>query len=120
MRRGEIWTIAGGGAYTGKPRPVVIVQDDAYGATESVTVCPLTTSRVDTPLIRPQVEPTLSNGLRTPSRLMADKLTTAPRTRLGDHIGRLSEADMVRLNRAMLAFLGLARSLRPSATSRRP
>jgi hypothetical protein len=32
MRRGEIWTVAAGAAYTGKPRPAVIVQDDRFDA----------------------------------------------------------------------------------------
>ncbi|MGL5929638.1 MAG: type II toxin-antitoxin system PemK/MazF family toxin, partial [Dermatophilaceae bacterium] len=44
MRRGDIRIAAARGAYTGKPRPVVIVQDDRFDATSSVTVCPLTTS----------------------------------------------------------------------------
>jgi mRNA interferase MazF len=30
MKRGEIWSVAGGGDYTNKPRPVVIVQDDQF------------------------------------------------------------------------------------------
>ena len=33
MRRGDIWTVAGGKDYAGKPRPVVIVQDDSFDAT---------------------------------------------------------------------------------------
>ena len=32
MNRGEIWTVAGVPAYAGKPRPAVIVQDDAFAA----------------------------------------------------------------------------------------
>lgn len=31
----------------GQPRPVVIVQDDRFDATASLTVCPLTTNPVD-------------------------------------------------------------------------
>lgn len=30
MTREEIWTVAGGGGYTVKPRPCVIVQDVAF------------------------------------------------------------------------------------------
>ena len=36
MRRGEVWTAAGGKDYAGKPRPIVIVQDDRFNATSSV------------------------------------------------------------------------------------
>ena len=43
MRRGEVWTVAGGGNYTGKPRTAVIVQDDSFDATASITICAFTT-----------------------------------------------------------------------------
>jgi mRNA-degrading endonuclease toxin of MazEF toxin-antitoxin module len=54
LRRGEIWTVAGGADYAGKPRPAVI----------------------------------------------------------GTRIGTLDAEDVVRLNRAILVFLGLAGSPR--------
>ena len=34
MRRGEIWTVAGGAAYAGKSRPAVIIQDDRFDAND--------------------------------------------------------------------------------------
>lgn len=74
MRRGEIWTVAGGKDYAGKPRPVVIVQDDNFDATDSITVCAFTTDPTDAPLICLAVEPNERNGLRSPCRLMIDKL----------------------------------------------
>ena len=112
MKRGEIWTIAGGGDYTGKPRPAVIVQDDSFDATASVTLCAFTTDPTDAPLFRIPVEPSEKNGLRAPSSLMVDKLTTVSRGRLGYRVGRLDDEDMVRLNRAILVFLGMAGSSR--------
>jgi len=112
MRRGEIWTASGGNDYAGKPRPVVIVQDDAFDATASVTVCALTTDPTDAPLFRLPVEPNEGNGLRAACRLMADKITTMSRSRLGRQVGRLDEEDLVRLNRAALVFLGLAATRR--------
>lgn len=108
MRRGEIWTVAARGAYTGKPRPAVIVQDDRFDATNSVTVCAFTSDPTDAPLLRLPVEPDASNGLSQPSRLMVDKLTTVPRANVAVHVGRLGEQDMLRLNRAIVVFLGLA------------
>lgn len=112
MRRGEVWTVAGGGDYTGKPRPAVIVQDDRFEATESVTICVFTTDPTEAPLLRPLVQPDDENGLEAESRMMIDKLTTVRRSRLGDRVGRLSDEDMVRLNRAVLVFLGFAGSRR--------
>jgi mRNA interferase MazF len=108
VKRGEVWTAAGGADYAGKPRPVVIVQDDRFAATVSVTICAFTSDPTDAPLLRVAVEPNEANGLRATSRLMIDKITTIPKTKLGNRIGRLADADMVRLNRAMMLFLGLA------------
>ena len=112
MKRGEIWTIAGGGDYTGKPRPAVIVQDDSFDATASVTICAFTTDPADAPLFRIPIKPSEKNGLRAPSRLMVDKLTTVSKERLGSRVGGLDDEDMVRLNRAILVFLGMAGSSR--------
>jgi mRNA interferase MazF len=108
MRRGEIWTAAGGKDYAGKPRPVVIVQDDRFDATASVTVCAFTTDPTEAPLLRLPVEPDERNGLRAPCRLMVDKITTVPKTKLGSRLGQLDDEEMLRLNRAMMVFLGLA------------
>lgn len=108
MRRGEIYAAAARGPYSGKPRPVVIVQDDRFDATASVTVCPLTTSAVDAPLVRIRIDPDARNGLEQPSSLMVDKLTTMPRTNLAARLGHLADEDMLRLGRAMVVFLGLA------------
>lgn len=108
MNRGEIWTAAGGKHYAGKPRPVVIVQDDHFAATASVTICAFTTDPTDAPLFRIEIEPSETNGLKEPSRLMVDKVTTVPRDKLGERIGKLGEPDIQRLNRAILVFMGLA------------
>jgi mRNA interferase MazF len=108
VKRGEVWIVAGGKDYAGKPRPVVILQDDRFDRTDSVTVCAFTTDPTDAPLFRLLVKPSESNGLRAVSRLMVDKITTIPRTKLGAHVGRLDDEDMVRLNRAVLVFLGIA------------
>jgi mRNA interferase MazF len=86
----------------------VLVQDDRFDGTASVTLCAFTTDPTEAPLFRLLVEPTPDNGLQAPSRLMVDKLTTVSRDKLGERIGRLSDEDLVRLNRALVLFLGLA------------
>ena len=88
--------MAGGSGYASKPRPVVIVQDDAFTARDSVTVCLITTDPADLPVFRVAVDPSPDYGLRTTSRL-------------GQCIGRLADDDLLRLNRSLLMFLGLAR-----------
>ncbi len=107
MRRGEVWTVSGAG-FAAKPRAAVIVQDDGFDATASVTVCVFTTDETEAPLFRLAVTPSDRNRLRSVSRLMVDKLTTVSKERLGERIGRLDDADVVRLNRAIVVFLGLA------------
>src|SRR5665213_3220832 len=112
MRRGDIWTVAGGKDYAGKPRPVVIVQDDSFDATDSITVCAFTTDETTAPLFRLPVEPNERNGLRAICSLMVDKITTVPKSKIGAHVGRLDDEDILRLNQAVLVFLGLAISPR--------
>ena len=109
MERGDIWTVAGGTGYTGEPRPAVIVQDDHFD-TDSVTVCPCTTDPTDAPLIRLAIEPTQTTGVHEPCRIMVDKITTVNRSKLGRRIGALDDTDLVRLNRAIVMFLGIASS----------
>jgi mRNA interferase MazF len=110
MRRGDVWTVAGAKDYAGKARPVVILQDDSFDGTKSITICAFTTDDTDAPLFRLAVEPSERNGLRAPCRLMVDKVTTVPKSKLGAHIGRLDDEDVLRLNQAVLVFLGLATS----------
>jgi mRNA interferase MazF len=119
MKRGEVWTVSGGRDYSGKPRPAVIVQDDSFDATDSITVCAFTTDPTEAPLFRLVVEPNERNGLRSPCRLMVDKITTVPKAKLGEQVGRLDDEDMLRLNQAMAVFLGMAVS-RPTGRPKTP
>ncbi len=109
MKRGEVWTVSDRTSHTGKPRPAVIVQEDRFDQTSSITLCAFTTDPTDAPLLRMLIEPTDRNGLKIASRLMIDKITTVPKVRLGKRIGKLNDEDTVRLNRALTVFLGLAR-----------
>jgi len=108
VRRGELWTAAGGKHYAGKPRPVLVVQDDRFDATGSITICPLTSDPTEIPLLRIQLDPRSNNPLTQPSSIMIDKLTTMPRSKLREHIGAVSDTDMLALSRALVVFLGLA------------
>jgi mRNA interferase MazF len=107
VTRGAIYTAAARGPYTRKPRPVVILQDDRFDATASITICPFTTNPVEAPLIRLPIDPSEENGLDQPSQLMIDKVTTMPRSSLGERLGRLRDDELVALNRALIVFLGL-------------
>jgi mRNA interferase MazF len=73
-----------------------------------VTVCAFSTDPTDAPLIRLLVEADEMTGILESSRLMVDKVTTIPRSKLGERIGQLSDDDTIRLSRALVVFLGLA------------
>ena len=109
MKCVETWSMAGGPGYASKPCPAVIIQVDGFTETLSIAVCPLTSQPIEAPMLRIQLEPSPENGLRAASRLMADKVTTVPKSRLGQCIGCLADDDLLRLNRSLLVFLGLAR-----------
>jgi mRNA interferase MazF len=108
-RRGDVVTCAPPGEY-GKPCPAVVLQADLFNETHaSVTVCPLTSERVGTPLFRVPVTATADSGLKKESEAMADKLTTLRRDRIGLVIGRLDDLVMDRIDSAVLLWLGLGR-----------
>lgn len=107
MIRGEIWTVAGG-VYASKPRPALVIQDDRYDATESVTVLPLTSHLVEAPLLRIPVQPSELSGLQRGSHVMVDKLTTVRRSNVQSRIGRLTPSQLAEVERALLVFLGIA------------
>lgn len=106
VRRGEIWLI-GGGVYASKPRPAVILQSDRFG-TESVTVCPCTTTDVDAPMLRMPIPADEGTGLRSASFLMVDKVTTVRRSNVTRRVGALSRDQVTELDRRILVFLGFA------------
>lgn len=107
MKRGEIWWVAGG-VYASKPRPAVVIQGDGFGGTESVTVCPFTTTAVDAPLLRYPVRADDSNGLEHDSQLMIDKVTTVRRANVIRRAGLLSATQLLEVERLLMVFLGLA------------
>ena len=105
MRRGDIVTVAGG-VYARRPRPALIVQDDRFDATDSLTVCPFTSTEVDAPLLRVPVTADEENGLDQDSFLMVDKLTTVRRSNAHAIVGRLAATTLVEFERRLLVFLG--------------
>lgn len=107
MIRGEIWTVAGG-VYASKPRPAVILQDDRFDGTDSVTVCPVTSTAVSAPLLRLPLGADALSGLDAASFVMADKITTVRRSHVSERVGRLSARQLVDLERLVMVFLGLA------------
>lgn len=110
MRRGDVVISAdpAAGGYGTKPRPHIVVQADAFAATESVTLCPVTTTLVQADTMRIGIAPNARNGLKQASWIMADKIMTVRRARVAKIVGRIGADDMNRLDLALMTFLGLA------------
>ena len=107
MRRGDLVTVALPGDF-GKSRPALVVRSDLFSNHATITVLPVTSTPVETPLFRLPVDPTPNNGLREPSFVMVDKTMSIRAEKLGAAFGRLGRADMTRVNRALALFLGIA------------
>ena len=107
MRRGDLVTVALQGDF-GKPRPALVIQSDFFADHATVTVLPMASTVTQAPLIRLPIEPSSDNGLHEPSFVMVDKPMSIRVEKVGPRFGRLDDADMVRVNRALAVFLGIA------------
>ncbi|HEV8023657.1 MAG TPA: type II toxin-antitoxin system PemK/MazF family toxin [Candidatus Nanopelagicales bacterium] len=107
-RRGDIVTVAGG-VYAKKPRPALVLQDDAFDSTTSITVAPFTSVAVEAPLLRLTVPADDSTGLDVVSYVMIDKITTVRRSNIGERLGSMDPTLMIEVERRVAAFLGFAR-----------
>ena len=107
IKRGDIVTCALSGDY-GKPRPAVVVQSDLFNKTHaSVTLCPITSDLVETPLFRILLLPNKPTGLISVSQIMVDKVVSIKSERITQKIGELSFDEVLRLNNSLKLWLNL-------------
>lgn len=108
MTRGAVVIVAAKGAYTGKPRPAIIVQADLFNPTHaSITVCPITSDCVDAPLFRVPLPPGDRTGLSTASQVMVDKVVSVPRTAIVREVGRCDSDQLAAVADALRVWLDL-------------
>jgi len=107
MRRGDIVTVAAPGDF-GKPRPALVIQSDLFDALPSVALCLITSTLRDTPIFRITVDPSPANGLQRVSQIQVDKILTVARESIGGVIGRLDDATLLKVNRSLAVFVGIA------------
>jgi mRNA interferase MazF len=108
VTRGAVVIVSARGAYTGKPRPALVVQADSFNPTHaSVTICPITTACIDAPLFRVNVPPGERTGLRTASQVMVDKIASVPRASIVRRVGRCDEATAHAVDDALRNWLGV-------------
>ena len=108
MRRGNVVTVAMQGDF-GKPRPALILQSDVFSDIHAtVTVALISSEIVQAPIFRLDIEPSETNGLSRPSQVQIDKIMSIRSEKIGSVIGELNDVMMVRVNRALALWLGLA------------
>jgi mRNA interferase MazF len=107
MRRGDLVTVAAPGDY-GKPRPALVIQSDLFDELPSVTLCLVTSTLRDAPIFRITVDPSPENGLQRISQVQVDKVLTVARERIGGVIGRLDDDTLLKVNRSLAVFVGIA------------
>lgn len=105
MRRGDVVVASPRGDY-GKPRPCVVIQSDLFEPTDSLLVCLMTSEVRDADDLRLTLSPTPLNGLRLPSQIMVEKITTVRRERCR-RIGTLKPTEIGRLNALLAMVIGL-------------
>ena len=106
MKRGDLVTITLQGDY-GKPRPALVIQSDLFSEHPSVVILPVTSELRDTPLCRVTIAPNEINGLSRPSDVMVDKVQTVGRDKIGPVFGRLSQEELLSVNRMLAVFIGV-------------
>ena len=106
MRRGEVWWVAFGRSLGGeirKRRPAVILTTNAAIVhLNRVQVIPLTTN-----VSRVYPGEALVTINDRSHKAMADQLTTVSKARITDFFGKLSSADMEKLEGTVRLHLGL-------------
>jgi len=108
VKRGAIVVVAARGAYTGKPRPALVVQSDLFNATHaSVTICPITSDCVDAPLFRLSLPPGSRTGLNSVSQVMIDKIVSVPRAAISGEIGECDATELEAVDGGLRRWLDL-------------
>jgi mRNA interferase MazF len=108
VKRGTIVVVAARGAYTGKPRPALVVQSDLFNPTHaSITICPITSDCVDAPLFRFTLPPGSRTGLKTVSQVMIDKIVSVPRSSISEEIGECAAREIEGVEDGLRLWLAL-------------
>lgn len=108
MKRGSIVVVAARGAYTGKPRPALVVQSDLFNPTHAtLTICPITSDCVDAPLFRLTLPPGPRTGLKGVSQIMIDKVVSVPRAAISAEIGECDAREIEAVEDGLRRWLAL-------------
>jgi mRNA interferase MazF len=104
IKRGDIYVMALKGPYTGKPRPVIVMQNSSINLA-SVIVVPITTTDAHGFPIRIEIQPNKMNGLNSVSFAMCDKINSIPRSVLDNKIGSLPADTLSQIQRVVFDLI---------------
>ncbi len=108
MNRGDV-VVATGPGFGNKPRPFVVMQADSYAMLSTVILLPITTELAVPPSrLRVRLEPDTRNGLRRLSEVMTDIPVTVRPDKVDQHVGKLNQDELRRVEQALLLVLGFA------------
>ncbi len=95
------------GSYAGKPRPWLIVQNDAFlDDPASITVCAISSDEPNSSF-RVVVSPTPENGLTHLSNVLIDKIVTIRASAIDKIAGQIGAASMKRVDSELRLWLDL-------------
>jgi mRNA interferase MazF len=107
LTRGAVVTASIGGT-SGKPRPFLVLRSDSFAEHSLVTLLAFTATLTEAPTLRVTVQPSPGNGLQLPSQAMIDHVQSVRVQRIEREIGRLADADLAAITRAVAVYLGFA------------
>lgn len=104
IERGDIYVMTVKGPYTGKPRPVIVMQNSSISL-DSVIVVPITTTNGHGFPIRIEIQPNEMNGLKAVSFAMCDKINSIPKTALNTKVGTLPANTLSQIQSVILDLI---------------
>ena len=105
--RGDIVICVVQGDY-GKGRPALVVQSDLFNPTHaSLTICPITSHLVESPLFRISLSPLPNNGLQKTSQIMIDKITSIKKEKIHQKLGNITPIELQAVDESLKIWLNI-------------
>ncbi len=96
------------GSEQGGVRPVLIVQNDVGNRFSPTVIAAAITSRMDKARLPTHIQlDAVGGGLARDSIVLLEQIRTLDKKRLREHMGRLDDASMHRVNQALQVSFGL-------------
>jgi mRNA-degrading endonuclease toxin of MazEF toxin-antitoxin module len=107
IERGAIFWGSEKGVLTGKPRPLLVLQNSLAADHTSVSVAFISSALAPPVWFRVRISPNDSNGLLLPSEVQVDRLFSFRSSALERRIGILNRDEMAQVDSALRRWLDL-------------